>query len=352
MPKAKRSTKAGLEPGTLVYIGEQKTESVKITLIDYDETRLDEKELKSIEEAFPTKDTPTVSWTNISGIHQVDVIEKVGKHFDLHPLLLEDVVNTQQRPKVEDYGDYLFFVVKMLLYDEKAKTILAKQVCLVLSKNYLISFEESDGDVFNAVRDRIRSGKARIRKLGPDYLAYSLLDAIVDNYFGILEKLGEDIERLEDSIAKNPTQGSLRELYRLKREITALRKAIFPLREVIGKVEKGDSSLIKKGTIVYFRDVYDHTISMIDNIDAFRDMMSEMVDIYLSAQSNRLNEVMKVLTVITTVFIPLTFLTSIYGMNFQNMPELGWHYSYFVVLIVLAIVASIMVVYFKRKKWV
>ncbi|MEK6967359.1 MAG: magnesium/cobalt transporter CorA [Nanoarchaeota archaeon] len=350
--KPTRSKKAGMEPGSLVYIGEQKTEKVKITFIDYDEHKLEEKELQNIEEAFPSKSTPTVSWTNIYGIHQVDIIEKVGKHFDLHPLLLEDVVNTQQRPKVEDYGDYLFFVLKMLSFNEKANKVEAKQVCLVLGKTYVISFQESDSDVFDPVRDRIRSGKARIRRHGPDFLAYSLIDAIIDNYFGILENLGEAIEQLEDELAKNPQQSDLKKLFGLKREVTTLRKAIFPLREIIGKVEKGDSSLIKKGTEVYFRDVYDHAVSMIDNIDTFRDMMSEMVDIYLSAQSNKLNEVIRVLTVISTIFMPITFIASIYGMNFRYLPELEWRYGYFSVLALMAAITVVMLIYFKRKKWV
>ncbi|HLD18994.1 MAG TPA: magnesium/cobalt transporter CorA [Candidatus Nanoarchaeia archaeon] len=352
MAKPTRSRKAGMEPGSLVYIGEQKTEKIKITFIDYDEAKIEEKELQNIEEAFPSKTTPTVSWTNINGLHDVSIIEKVGKHFDLHPLLLEDVVNTQQRPKVEDYGDYLFFVLKMLSYDDKSGIVKAKQVCVVLGKTYVISFQENGGDVFDVVRDRIRSGKARIRRHGADFLAYSLIDAIVDNYFGILEKLGEDIEELEDDLAKNPQQSSLKKLFMLKREVTTLRKAIFPLREVIGRVEKGDSPLIKKGTTVYLRDVYDHAVSMIDNIDTFRDMMSEMVDIYLSAQSNKLNEVMKVLTIISTIFIPMTFIASIYGMNFNYLPELQWRHGYFIVLGAMAIISVVMLFFFKRKKWI
>lgn len=349
--KLSRAKKAGMEPGSLVYIGEQKSDTVKINLIDYDEKKLSEKELKSAEETFPSKTSKTVSWINISGVHKVDVIEKVGKHFGLHPLLLEDVVNTQQRPKVEDYGDYLFFVLKMLSFDEKTKSTIVKQVCLVLGKTYVISFLESEGDVFDPVRDRLRSGKTRIRKQGPDFLAYSLIDSIVDNYFGILEQIGEKIENLEDQIAEHPRQSLLNQLFKLKREVTTMRKAIFPLREVIAKTENGDSSLIKQETLIYLRDVYDHTVSMIDNIDTYRDIMSSMVDIYLSGQSNRLNEVIKLLTVISTIFMPITFIASIYGMNFRNMPELGWHYGYYLALGVMAVISLVMVIYFMRKKW-
>ncbi|TAL52772.1 MAG: magnesium/cobalt transporter CorA [Nanoarchaeota archaeon] len=348
--KLSRSKKAGMEPGSLVYIGEQKSDKIKITLIDYNANKLEEKELKSAEETFPLKTSKTVSWINISGVHNVDVIDKIGKHFGLHPLLLEDVVNTQQRPKVEDYGEYLFFVLKMLSFDEKSTIV--KQLCLVLGKTYVISFLESEGDVFDSVRDRIRSGKTRIRKQGPDFLAYSLIDSIVDNYFGILEQIGEKIENLEDQIAEHPQQSLLNQLFKLKREVTTMRKAIFPLREVIAKAENGDSSLIKHETLIYLRDVYDHTVSMIDNIDTYRDIMSSMVDIYLSGQSNRLNEVIKLLTVISTIFMPITFIASIYGMNFRNMPELGWHYGYYLVLGVMAVISVIMFIYFRRKKWI
>jgi magnesium transporter len=347
----KSSRKAGLPPGTLIHIGEKKTEKIKITIIDYDETHLKEKEIKTVEECFPFKDEPTVTWINIDGLHQVDIIDKIGKHFDVHPLLLEDILNTEQRPKMEDFENYIFVVLKMLSHNEKDKQIRSEQISLILGKNFVISFQESEGDVFNAVRDRIRNGKGRIRKMGADYLAYSLIDAIVDNYFIIIEKLGEKIEDVEEELVINPTSETAKIIHYLKREMIFLRKSIWPLREVVNGLNRGESSLIKETTRIYLRDVYDHTIQIIDTIETFRDMLSGMLDIYLSSISNRMNEVMKVLTIIATIFIPLTFIAGVYGMNFEYMPELKWRWGYFAVWFVMLLMGISMVIYFKRKKW-
>ncbi|MDO9576219.1 MAG: magnesium/cobalt transporter CorA [bacterium] len=347
----KISKKAGLPPGTLVHIGEKKTEKVRITIIDYDETQFQEKEAKTIEESFPFRDKPTVTWINIDGIHQVEIIEKIGKHFDLHPLLLEDIVNTGQRPKMEDFEDYIFAVLKMLYYDEKDNEIKAEQVSIIVGSNFVISFQESEGDVFNPIRERLRNGKGRIRKMGTDYLAYSLMDAIIDNYFIILEKIGEKIEGIEEELVTNPTSETLQEIHNLKGEMIFLRKSVWPLRELVSGLERGESPLIKESTGIYLRNIYDHTIQVIDTIETFRDMLSGMLDIYLSSVSNKMNEVMKVLTIIATIFIPLTFITGIYGMNFQYMPELGWRWSYFGVLSVMVIMGIGMVIYFRMKKW-
>jgi magnesium transporter len=347
----KSSRKAGLPPGTLIHIGEKKTEKIKITIIDYDETHLKEKEIKTVEECFPFKDEPTVTWINIDGLHQVDIIDKIGKHFDVHPLLLEDILNTEQRPKMEDFENYIFVVLKMLSHNEKDKEIRSEQISLILGKNFVISFQESEGDVFNAVRDRIRNGKGRIRKMGADYLAYSLIDAIVDNYFIIIEKLGEKIEDVEEELVINPTSETAKIIHYLKREMIFLRKSIWPLREVVNGLNRGESSLIKETTRIYLRDVYDHTIQIIDTIETFRDMLSGMLDIYLSSISNRMNEVMKVLTIIATIFIPLTFIAGVYGMNFEYMPELKWRWGYFAVWFVMLLMGISMVIYFKRKKW-
>jgi len=347
----KISKKAGLPPGTLVHIGEKKTEKVRITIIDYDEQQIQEKEAKTIEESFPFRDKPTVTWINIDGIHQVEIIEKIGKHFDLHPLLLEDIVNTGQRPKMEDFEDYIFAVLKMLYYDEKDNEIKAEQVSIIVGSNFVISFQESEGDVFNPIRERLRNGKGRIRKMGTDYLAYSLMDAIIDNYFIILEKIGEKIEGIEEELVTNPTSETLQEIHNLKGEMIFLRKSVWPLRELVSGLERGESPLIKESTGIYLRNIYDHTIQVIDTIETFRDMLSGMLDIYLSSVSNKMNEVMKVLTIIATIFIPLTFITGIYGMNFQYMPELGWRWSYFGVLSVMVIMGIGMVIYFRMKKW-
>ena len=349
--RKRRSKKAGLPPGTPVYVGEREDEKVKISVLDYDELNYQEKEVKAVEECFPFKDTSTVTWINIDGIHQVDIIEKIGKHFDLHPLIQEDIVNTEQRPKIEDFGNYIYIVLKMIYHDENDGEIKIEQVSLILGENFVISFQEKEGDIFNHVRERIRNGKGRIRKMKADYLAYSLLDAVVDNYFFILEKSGEQIEELEDKVVSNPKPETLQEIHKLKRGMIFLRRSVWPLREVINTLERGESSFIQKTTRIYLRDVYDHTIQVIDSVETFRDMLSGMHDTYLSSISNRMNEIMKVLTIIATIFIPLTFVAGIYGMNFKFMPELAWRWGYFAVWLIMTAVAVLMIFYFKRKKW-
>jgi len=347
----KRSEKTGLPPGTLVHVGERKTEKVRIRILDYDETQFEEKEAKTIEECFPFKDKPTVTWINMDGIHQVEIIEKLGSYFGLHPLLLEDILNTEQRPKMEDYGDYIFIVLKMLYSGEEKDKIEAEQVSLILGTNFVISFQEREGDVFDPIRDRIRKKKGRIRKAGADYLTYALLDAIVDNYFIILENIGETIEDTEQQLATNPGPETLQLIRALKKEMIFLRKSIWPLREVVSGLERSESSLIHESTGAYLRDVYDHTIQIIDTVESYRDMISGMLDIYLSSMSNRMNEVMKVLTIFASIFIPLTFIAGIYGMNFKFMPELEWYWGYFAVWGFMAAVGISLVAYFRRKKW-
>jgi magnesium transporter len=345
------SNKIGLAPGSLVYTNKQKMEKTKITIIDYDEKSLKEKEAKSVEECFPFRKTSTVTWINIDGLHEVDSIEKIGRHFDLHSLVLEDIVNTSQRPKLEDFKDYIFIVLKMLSYDEGKKEVRAEQISIIIGSNFVISFQEVQGDVFNAIRERIRNSIGKIRKMGPDYLAYALLDAIVDNYFIILEKLGEDIEDIEDTLVKDPNPEIMHRIHYLKRETIFLRKSVWPLREVISALEREETSLIKETTGIYLRDVYDHTIRVIETVETFRDLVSGMLDIYLSSISNKMNNVMKVLTIIATIFIPLTFIAGIYGMNFKYMPELGWRWSYPLVWAVMISIAIFMILYFKDKKW-
>ena len=347
----KRSEKGGLPPGALVYVGEKKVEKVIITVFDYDRERYEEKELKSIEECFPYKDRPTVTWINIVGIHQVERMEKIGNHFGIHPLIMEDILNTGQRPKMDDLDDYVFVVLKMLNYNEGDDEIDAEQISIILGQNFVISFQEREGDVFEPVRERIRKNKGRIRKKGADYLAYTLLDSVVDNYFTILEKIGERIELLEEELVENPSTQTLQEIHSLKSGMIFLRKSVWPLREVISGLERGESSLIKETTVIYLRDVYDHTIQVIDTVETFRDMISGMLDVYLSSISNKMNEVMKVLTIIATIFIPLTFLAGVYGMNFRYMPELEWHGGYFAVLFLMVIIGLGLLIYFRKKKW-
>lgn len=347
----KYQKKVGLPPGTLIHVGKERVEKVKITIIDYDEEQFAEKEVEKVEDCFPFKDKPSVTWINIDGVHQIDMIETIGKHFGLHPLVLEDIVNTRQRPKIEDFGDYIFVVLKMIYFDEKENVIKAEQVSLITGPNFVISFQEREGDVFNAIRDRLRGSKGRIRKMGADYLAYALMDSVVDNYFVILETVGEKLEDMEEELMTNPTPETVHVIHNLKRDLILLRKSVWPLREVLSGLERGESTLIHKSTRVYLRNVYDHTIQVIDAIETSRDMLSGMLDIYLSSVSNRMNEVMKVLTIIATIFIPLTFVAGLYGMNFQYMPELGWRWGYFAVLLVMVVIGIFMVAYFKRKKW-
>ncbi len=347
----KAHEKVGLAPGTLVHVGERKIEKVRIRIIDYDETQLEEKEAKTVEECFPFKDKPTITWINIDGVHDMEAMEKIGKHFDLHPLILEDIVNTQQRPKLEDFGSHVFVVLKMLYYDKVKSELEAEQVSLIFGSNFVISFQERVGQIFEPLRERIRKGKGRLRKSAADYLAYALIDCIVDNYFVVLEQLGEGIEDIEQDLTTNPTLETLQAIRTFKKEMIFLRKSVWPLREVVNSLERGESSLIHKSTGIYLRDVYDHTIQIIDTVESYRDMLSGMLDVYLSSISNKMNEVMKILTIFAAIFIPLTFVAGIYGMNFSFMPELGWHWGYFVVLMVMATIGVSLLVYFKRKKW-
>lgn len=343
--------KAGLPPGTPIFTGERKIEKVKISLIDYDEVQFQEKEVRKTDECFPFKETPTVTWINIDGIHDVEVVKKIGNHFGLHPLILEDIVNTQQRPKIEDFGHYIFIILKMLFYDEDMNETHVEQVSLVLGSNFVISFQEREGDIFNPIRERIRSAKGRIRKMGADYLAYSLMDAVVDEYFIILERIGAMITEMEDELMSGPKPETMHKIHTLRNEMIFLRKSVWPLRELIGSLEKGESSLIQESTGIFLRDLYDHTIQVIDTVETLRNMLSGMHETYLSVVSNKMNEIMKVLTMIATVFIPLTFIAGIYGMNFKFMPELEWRWSYFIVWFVLIIIVGFMFMFFKRKKW-
>ena len=348
----KRTQKSGLPPGTLIHIGEKRTEKVKIRIMDYSDMGLKEMEADTIETCFPFKDKPTNTWINIEGIHDVRVLERLGECYGFHSLILEDILNTDQRPKMEDHGEYIYVVIKMLNSD-KNNSVVIEQISLLLGKNFVISLQEGlDGDVFNPVRERIRSGKGRIRKMGSDYLAYALLDSIVDNYFIVLEKLGEKIEVLEEELITNPKRETLHAIHNLKREMIFLRKSVWPLREVISGLERGESSLISKSTQIFLRDLYDHTIQVIDTVEAFRDMLSGMLDIYLSSVSNKMNEVMKVLTIIATIFIPLTFIAGVYGMNFRNMPEIEWQWGYPLSLLIMGGVAVIMLVFFRKKRWI
>lgn len=347
----KVSKKAGLSPGTLVHVGERKSEETQISIISYDAHTLEEKELETIEEVFSYGNTSGVTWINIDGLHDMDMIEKVGNHFGLHPLALEDIVNTQHRPKLDDFEDYVLVACKMISWKEEKNELEIEHISLLLGKNYVITFQEKRGDVFNPVRERMRKAKGRIRRMGADYLAYALMDAVVDNYFIVLENMGEEIEALEERVLDNPEPAILNAIHRLKRELIFLRKSVWPLREIIAALEKGDSALVNEKTLVYFRDVSDHTIQVMDTVGTFRDMLTGMMDVYLSSVSNRMNQVMKVLTIMASIFIPLTFLAGIYGMNFEHMPELKWPLGYPLVWLIMIVLGLGMLFVFWRKKW-
>jgi len=344
------SKKPGLSPGTMVHVGEKKTGEVKLHLIDYKQDDLRETQLQNADEAASMKDSETMSWLDVTGLHDTGIISRLGEIFSLHPLILEDIVHTGQRPKIEEYDGILFLVIKMLDYDPE-QGITAEQVSVVSGENFLLSFQEMEGDVFNSVRARIRKGNLRIRKMGSPYLCYALTDAVVDHYFLVLEKMGEKIEELEDELIVNPTDETMQGIHQLRGDLIALRRSVWPLREVVNEISRGDSILIPSETGVFFRDVYDHTIQVMDTIETYREMVSGMFDMYQSSIGNRMNEVMKVLTIIATIFIPITFIAGIYGMNFAFMPELQWRWGYPAAWGLMLAVIAVMVVYFKKKKW-
>jgi len=322
--------------------------------MNYDEKHFKEIKIKNVEDCLKyKKNKKTVTWINVDGLKDAKTLEKLCNFFDLHPLVIEDILQTSQRPKIEDYGDYLYIVIRVLLL-EKQK-IGSEQTSIVLGKNYVISFNENEDSIFNNVRERLRNDKGKVRRKGADFLAYTLLDAIVDNYFVILEEFGERIELMESALLKHPDQKTLYGIRKLKKELITLRKSVWPVREILTGLERESRSkdpLITKKTGVYLRDVYDHTIQVMDNIESFRDMVAGMFDIYLSSVSIRLNEVMKVLTIIGTIFIPLTFITGWYGMNFKDMPELSHPLGYPVVLAVMGLIAIVMLFFFRRKRWI
>ena len=347
----KISKKAGLPPGTLVHVGVKTDKPVNISVMDYTEGEFQEKPVEKVEECFPFKDKPTVTWINVDGVHQVEIIEKIGKEYDIHPLVLEDIVNTDQRPKLEEFDEFIFVVLKMLNWDDENAEVQSEQISLLVGPSFVISFQERPGDVFDPIRDRLRQAKGRIRKMRADYLAYALVDAIVDNYFVVLEKLGDRIELVQEELVGDPSPETLHAIQNLKREMLFLRKSVWPLREVASGFERSESPIVCDATRVYLRDVYDHTIQVIDALETCRDLVSGMLDIYLSSISNKMNEVMKTLTIIATIFIPLTFVAGLYGMNFEFMPELHWRLAYPLVLLVMVVIGILMLFYFRRKRW-
>jgi magnesium transporter len=350
----KGKSKVGLAPGTLIHIGEKKVDKVTIKIVAYNSEKFVEQELNSVEDCLAFKDQPgTNLWINVNGLDQVEVIEKLGSYFDIHPLTLEDVLNTEQRPKMEDYESYVYMVLKIMFLDISNKEIVIDQVSIILGYNYILSFQEREVGVFDPLRERLKNPAYRLRKNGVDYLAYGLIDSVIDNYFLILEHFGEEIEDLEEELIIHPIPETLKTIHKYKRDMIILRKSVWPLRELISGMQQIESEIIRDTTRIYLRDIYDHTIRVIESVEDFRDILSSMVDIYLSSVSNRMNDIMKVLTVIATIFIPLTFIVGVYGMNFEYMPpEIHWRWGYPAVMLFMASLGIIMFIYFKKKRWV
>ncbi|MFO8051068.1 MAG: magnesium/cobalt transporter CorA [Thermoplasmatota archaeon] len=357
MKKRSKKKKVGLPPGSMVYTGKERKESVRMTLLDYDLDRFKEKKVSDLRECVPFKESPTVTWLNIDGVHDMELLGEVGELFGIHPLVMEDIVNVEQRPKVEFFSDHIFIVMKMLMGGSGGGEMEQEQVSMVLGKDFVISFQERKGDVFDHVRDRIRGKKGRIRGAGADYLTYALMDALVDRYFILMEEISDSMEHLEEEVLKDPDQEILKIIYDKKRKLIGLKRVIWPLREVVNSLTRDDNPLIDQRTIVYLRDVYDHTVRIIETLEGMKDNANGLTELYMTSVSNRMNEVMKVLTIIATIFIPLTFIAGIYGMNFDpgaspfNMPELNWYWGYPAVLALMGGVTIGMIIYFRKKKW-
>nr|MCF7935735.1 magnesium/cobalt transporter CorA [Synergistales bacterium] len=347
-----RTQRAGTVPGTITYTGAHRKEPVRLNYMNYNAQQLLEGTADSLEECKQALRYSGVTWINFDGIHDTSMVRAAGELFSLHPLTLEDIVDTDQRPKVEDYGHYYYIVAKMLWYDEQSETVQKEQISIVLLEGYVLTFQEQRGDSLGNVRSRIRSGKGLIRSTGADYLAYSILDAIVDAYFRVLEEIGEDVESLEEAIVQEPEEGTLQEIHALKRELIVLRRSVWPLRELVMRIQKQETALITKETYVYLQDVTSNALQIMDIIESFRDIVSGMLDTYLSSLSNKTNEVMKVLTVFATIFIPLTFIAGVYGMNFSYMPELQIWWFYPVLWGVFIAIIALMLFYFKRRHWI
>lgn len=338
-------------PGSVIFVGSQKVAQARVTVMDYDHGDLRELELKKMAEGARFKKTETVSWMNVDGVHDTDLIVEIGKSFDLHPLILEDIVHTGQRPKMEEYDDCIFLVVKMLRFDQDQEQVVGEQLSMVLGPTFLLTFQEQSGDTFEPVRERIRRQKGRIRGAGIDYLAYALLDTVVDNYIFIIERLGEKVEDLEEEVLFSPSQAVLEKITRYKREMNYIRKSVRPFRELVLQLNSLDSDLISDKTAPFLRDLQGLALQSVEIIDTYREMLFDHLNVYNSGVSNKLNEIMKVLTIFSAIFIPLTFIAGVYGTNFEYLPELRYRYSYFVFWAVLLLVAGVMVRFFRRRGW-
>jgi magnesium transporter len=347
----KRSGKLGKAPGTVEFTGTRRVETAGLTLFRYDEATIDEWSGASFDDVSAGLDGAGAKWLNVDGLHDTELVQTIGDRYGLHPLTLEDLVSPGQRAKLEEHEGYTFIVARMLHYDPSKPHVESEQVSLVVTGDTLLSFQERPGDVFDAVRDRLRSSSGRIRTRGPDYLAYALLDVIVDHYFVTLEAFGDEIEVLEEAVVDNPdssVQGSMR---KLRSNLILVRRAAWPMREVLSAMARTDSPVVTAETAIFVRDAYDHAMHALDVVESLRDVVSGLMDLYMTSLSNRLNDVMKVLTIIGTIFIPLSFIAGVYGMNFDHMPELHLQYGYGLALLLMAATAGSLLIYFRRKKW-
>jgi len=350
----------GQAPGTVVYTGQKKLENIIIKVHDFDEAGFRSVEVENLSEIKPYLENKSKTWIQVQGLHDVDTLQHIWDYFELHPLIREDIVHTTQRPKVEDYSNQIFVVMRMISqesFENGLPKLRNEQISIVLGENYVLSFQESDAAIFAPVIKRIETPNTRLRKFGPDYLAYALIDNIADHYFNTLDDIGEAIELLEERIIENHEESLLRGIHILRRDLIFFRKAVWPLRDSINSLIRDENSLMRNDTKIYIRDVYDHIIQVVDSIENYREMVYSLYDMHMSGLSNKMNEVMKVLTIIATIFIPLTFIAGIYGMNFNadvsplNMPELNWYYGYPASLAIMGIMALVMVYYFRKKEW-
>ena len=346
-----QASKVGLAPGSLIHLGERKTEEPAISLIEYGDSEIVEHQFTSLAAAQAYQPKLPVLWLNVHGLHEPEVMAEIGRRFKLHPLVLEDILNTDQRPKVDDYGDYLFMVARFFEIDGESRQIGSDQVSLILGPNFVLTFQERPSGRFDPVRERLRQDRGQIRKLGADYLAYSLLDTIVDRCFTILESIGERTEELEDIMLERPQPGSLTTLHQLKRETLMLRRSIWPLREVINSLTRADDRFFRAETRPYLRDIYDHTVHAIESLEANRDVIAGMLDIYLSAVSNRVNQEVRALTVVAIIFMPATLISGIFGMNFKTMPLLDLPTGFIIAIGMMATVAATLSLVFWRRRW-
>ena len=345
--------KPGLPPGTVVHTGTQKVERVKVGYIDYDAQKVTEREdVRDLSVLWGLCDSPTVSWVNVEGLHDTELIERIGERFGIHPLVLEDIAHVGQRPKLEEFDEYLYVVLYNLEWQGAEEMVAEEQINLVLGPNYLFTFQERPGDDFDTIRERLRSGKGKIRERGPDYLAYALIDTTVDNYFTILDRIGRATEEIELELLERPSPDTMRKLQQIKREMLIVRRTIWPMREVMASLLRTESALIKEDTRVYLRDVHDHTVQVLEAVETLRDVVSGMIDLYLSQVAQRTNEAIRVLTVMASIFIPLTFIVGVYGMNFEFMPELHSRWGYPAVWGVMIVTALGLLAWFRKRGWI